>query len=212
MPELLNQLLRKEAFESGDVKLELWNKFVINYEKSFVNRCELMGIEMFDKFQEEEAYRQSCLRTSKLNISRNEIADIFQGVVPKYVAMNIASYHRHPIDEFIGVDKLIERFERLSIIPIIIPCANQPAMILNKPSKKFSEMFYLDYDREREWNVNLMSIIWLSAHYRIRKVFYPIDTRHLKEDIMRIALRFEVKLKKSWTKSKMIEEFYKRSN
>ena len=85
-------------------------------------------------------------------------------------------------------------------------------MILNKPSKKFSEMFYLDYDREREWNVNLMSIIWLSAHYRIRKVFYPIDTRHLKEDIMRIALRFEVKLKKSWTKSKMIEEFYKRSN
>jgi len=53
-------------------------------------------------------------RCSKLIISRNEIVDIFQGVVPKYVAMYISSYHRHPIDEFIGEDKLKEKESNLS--------------------------------------------------------------------------------------------------
>ena len=46
---------------------------------------------------------------SSLNISRNEIADIFQCLLPKDVAMYLSSYHRHPIDEFIGKDKLKEK-------------------------------------------------------------------------------------------------------
>ncbi len=204
-PEILNQLLRKEAFESGDVKLGLWNKFVMNYEKSFVNRCELIGIEMFDKFREEEEYKQSCLRAIKLNISRNEIVDIFESVVPKYVAMEISSYHRHPIDEFIGKDKLKEKESKLSI-----------AIIRSHSHKRHNErdLPFDVYEWKRKDNVDEINYK-LSNDCRLR-LFYPFTHRtegiYTKQEIKDIAERNSIKLSMNWKKDKMIEEFYKRSN
>ena len=144
-------------------------------------------------------------------ISKNELREILKDVLPNDVLHIVSSYHQHPIVEYIGKDKLIERFETLSIIPTLLPCERQPNWIIKRPSKKYSEMKYCDYKMERKWNVNWVGKC-LSTDYRIRKLFYPIDTRDLKSDIMRHALRCEVKLKKSWTKSKMIAEYYKQQD
>ena len=203
-PELLNQLLQKEAFGSCDVKLGLWNKFVMNYEKSFVNRCELIGIEMFDKFREEEEYKQSCLRAINRNISRNEIADIFQCLLPKDVAMYLSSYHRHPIDEFIGKDKLKEKESKLSI-----------AIIRSHYHKRHNErdLPFDVYEWKRKDNVDEINYK-LSNDCRLR-LFYPFTHRtegiYTKQEIKYIAERNSIKLSMNWKKDKMIEEFYKRS-
>lgn len=145
------------------------------------------------------------------SISKNELKEILESVLPNDVLHIVASYHQHPIIEYIGKDKLIERFETLSLIPTLLPCEPQPYWIIKRPSKKYNKTKYCDYNMERKWNVNWVGKL-LSSHYRIRYTFYPIDTRDLKQDIMRHALRCEVKLKKSWTKSKMIEEFYKQTD
>ena len=143
-------------------------------------------------------------------ISKNELKEILKDVLPNDVLHIIASYHQHPIIEYIGKDKLIETFQTLSIVPTMV--FNQPYWTIKRPSKKYSETNYCEYLRERKWNVNWVSRNCLSAHYSIRNVFYPIDTRDYKCDIMRHALKCEVKLKKSWTKSKMIAEYYKQQD
>jgi len=163
------------------------------------------------KLQEELKLKQKQLedenKCSKLNISRNEIVDIFEGVVPKYVAMKISSYHRHPIDEFIGEDKLKEKESKLLVAVIGSYHYHDHSTWHTLRHAAYS----FEYRRRRERNV-FETNRNLSARLRI---FYPFTRKalntHTKIYIFYIAEKKGIKLSMSWKKDKMIDEFFKRS-
>jgi len=140
---------------------------------------------------------------SSLNISRNEIADIFQCLLPKDVAMYLSSYHRHPIDEFIGKDKLKEKQSKLTGRGVCTWWENYEVGVISSARRRRTSV------TRRETNYNL------SAYSRLR-LFYPFThwkiNQYTKQEIKDIAERNGIKLSMSWKKDKMIEEFYKRSN
>ena len=189
------ELLEKKLLEVG---------IKVDDDAHLVDDEEEEPFEMFDKFREEEEYKQSCLRAINRNISRNEIADIFQCLLPKDVAMYLSSYHRHPIDEFIGKDKLKEKESKLSI-----------AIIRSHYHKRHNErdLPFDVYEWKRKDNVDEINYK-LSNDCRLR-LFYPFTHRtegiYTKQEIKYIAERNSIKLSMNWKKDKMIEEFYKRS-
>ena len=145
-------------------------------------------------------------RFSKLIISRNEIVDIFESVVPKYVAMKISSYHRHPIDEFIGEDKLKHKGHTLSVF-LNCGVVFHYCFPWISPAHR-SEYLDTKVAVRRRTNYNL------STSSRLR-IFYPYTRRALntgtKQHIYQIAQKHYIKLSMSWKKDKMIDEFFKRS-
>ena len=146
-------------------------------------------------------------RISKLNISRNEIVDIFESVVPKYVAMEISSYHRHPIDEFIGKDKLKEKERFLSIVMLGV---------------YYHRVYWPTYHHETrgsyQWQRkdNVCETNYKLSSHRSICIFYPYTREELnsftKDHINEIAQRYYIKLSMSWKKAKMIDEYFKRCN
>ena len=138
-----------------------------------------------------------------LSISRNEIVDIFESVVPKDVAIYISSYHRHPIDEFIGKDKLKEKQSKLTGWGICAWVENYEVGVISRARRRRTSV------TRQETNYNL------SARSRLI-LFYPFTHTNIhtftKQKIKDIAERNGIKLYMSWKKDKMIEEFYKRSN
>ena len=155
------------------------------------------------KLKAEKVYESIITTMSSLNISRNEIADIFESVVPKDVAIYISSYHRHPIDEFIGKDKLKEKQRTLTGRGLCTWVENYEVGVISSARRRRTS------STRRETNYNL------SACSRLR-LFYPFThrnyTHYTKKEIHGIARNNYIKLSMSWKKDKMIEEFYKRSN
>jgi hypothetical protein len=169
------------------------------------------------KLQEKLKLKQKQLedenRISKLIISRNEIVDIFESVVPKDVAMKISSYHRHPIDEFIGSKNLRDKKCILSVFSKTTYAVGFDLLVLhwrNVVGERNKSQYLNTKDEvRRRTNYNL------STASRLR-LFYPFTYRNIKqytkEEIKYIAEENGIKLYMSWKKDKMIEEFYKRSN
>jgi hypothetical protein len=163
------------------------------------------------KLQEQLKLKQQILkvkyRRTKLNISRNEIVDIFESVVPKYVAMEISSYHRHPIDEFIGKDKLKEKERFLSIVMLGV---------------YYHRVYWSTYHHETrgsyQWQRkdNVCETNYKLSSYHSIRIFYPYTREELnsftKDHINEIAQRYYIKLSMSWKKAKMIDEYFKRCN
>ena len=141
---------------------------------------------------------------SSLNISRNEIADIFQCLLPKDVAMYLSSYHRHPIDEFIGSKNLRNKERTLSVRSFNL-------YRWNECGDAFGTTTYFRVKIENKDKTNYK----LSTASRLR-LFYPFThrnyTHYTKKEIHGIARNDYIKLSMNWKKDKMIEEFYKRSN
>jgi len=141
-------------------------------------------------------------------VSRNELIDIFKDVLPNDILSVLVSYHQHPIVEFIGVDKLIKKFKQLSIIPTIL--FNERLLMSTRPSITHNDIAFPEFNYKRRVNVWYTSMR-LSSDYRLSKVYYPVNSIDLKCDIMRHGLMCEIIIKKSWTKTKMLEEFYRQT-
>ena len=158
------------------------------------------------KLKAEKVYESIITTMSSLNISRNEIADIFESVVPKDVAIYISSYHRHPIDEFIGKDKLKEKERFLSIVMLGV---------------YYHRVYWSTYHHETrgsyQWQRkdNVCETNYKLSSHRSIRIFYPYTREALnintKQEIKDVAERRYIKLSMSWKKDKMIDEFFKRS-
>ncbi len=183
--------------------------------------------------QLEEEYKSMVvdaeIRKFKTIISRNEIIEILDVLVPNEVAIHIASYHPHPIQERIGKNKLVFQYNNLSLVKSVYEEGQSKTQFINarllgntidvyreqpqgqtETLKQFAtRMYYRHRDMSVEYTNCRLSTDWRLHHT------YPFnkETTHLtKYDIKEHAEYMScIELSMSWTKKKMIEEFYKRT-
>jgi len=140
-------------------------------------------------------------------VSKTEIIDILKTKLPNDVLCHIVSYHAHPIIEYIGLDTLRNKYDNLKITPNIVYFTNHRGVrrgIYNRI------LFQKDYDGGRISNILYMNNL-LSSNYTLNTIFYPLNTRDTKNQIYNFATNNGIKLIKSWTKRKMLKEYYKQT-
>jgi len=193
--------------------------------------------------QLEEEYKSMVvdaeIRKFKTIISRNEVIEILDVLVPNEVAIHIASYHPHPIQERIGKDKLVFQYNNLCLVRGYRTCRRHENLDVGKGQSKTefidarllgntidvyqeqpqgetetlkqfaTRMYYRHRDMSVEYTNRRLNTGWrLHRTYPFNK-----ETTHLtKYDIKEHAEYMScIELSMSWTKKKMIEEFYKRT-
>jgi len=187
----------------------------------------LKSQKLYEKIEKIENYSN---RKSKCIISRNDYMEILyaRGLTDDIVNY-MASFHPHPIDEFIGKDALVFQYYNLKFV------AKHPYSSHHErfTKERFYKLYRRDtnaYDyqiRERYNDVRQGRIDYinrkLSTEWRLHRV-YPFAYKRMlslrgvrlepefnmtKEDIVEYADACGIKLYISWTKDKMIKEFYK---
>ena len=152
-------------------------------------------------------------KRSDFNFPRDELVDILNKFLPNDMANIIASYHPHPIVERIGKDNLLSQYNRLSVVPnygrrnTADPCIKKNSFHRNPFSGHENE--FTTYNAFRSRSQRDMNYI-LSAEYNLHRVFHPLNITHSKIYILEYASSVHIKLCKSWTKGKMLYEFYKK--
>jgi len=184
--------------------------------------CEEIANNLADKTQD---------TISKCIISRNDYMEIlYARGVPEDIVNYMASFHPHPIDEFIGKDALVFQYYNLKFVAKH-PYASHQERFTKERFYKLYRREYYDYDyqiKERYNDARRGQIDYinrkLSTRWRLHYV-YPFAYKRIwspwgvrlvpefnmtKEDIVEYADACGIKLYMSWTKDKMIKEFYKK--
>ena len=152
-------------------------------------------------------------KRSDFNFPRDELVDILNKFLPNDMANIIASYHPHPIVERIGKDNLLSQYNRLSVVPTYgRRNTSDPSIKKNsflRPPFTWREGENTTYNLWRSTSQRVMNYI-LSAECNLHRVFHPLNHTHSKIYILEYANIVHIKLYKSWTKGKMLYEFYKK--
>ena len=143
-------------------------------------------------------------------ISKTDLKNILKNVLPNDVIHKVASYHAHPIIEYIGLDEIKKQYDNLSVYRYF--------QKHQKAKRKVQYDSLAKYHFDRDWTIRGMNDE-NSFHnqfgypptldFKIRKIFYPLNKTTLKKDILSYAEQNHICLKKSWSKTKMLEEVYK---
>jgi hypothetical protein len=139
-------------------------------------------------------------------VSKTELKEILKNKLPTDVLCYLIEYHAHPIIEYIGLDNLKKQYDNLSIAPRYVywsKCRNDKSTL----KRSYEKLCY--YYAQRRDNVNWSNYL-MTADYTIDTIFYPFNSHTLKDEILSYAKRNGIQLKKSWTKRKMLDEFYKK--
>ena len=139
-------------------------------------------------------------------ISKTDLKNILESVLPNDVIHKVASYHAHPIIEYIGLDEIKKQYDNLSVYRYF--------QKHQKAKRKVQYDSLIKYYFDRDWTIRGMNDKLYFCYpptldFKIRKIFYPLDKTTLKKDILSYAEQHHICLKKSWTKTKMLEEVYK---
>jgi hypothetical protein len=152
-------------------------------------------------------------KRSDFNFPRDELVDILNKFLPNDMANIIASYHPHPIVERIGKDNLLSQYNRLSVVPTYgrrntaDPSIGKGSFIRHPFNRTEDENTIYNLCRSRsQRDMNYI----LSAECNLHRVFHPLNITHSKIYILEYANSVHIKLYKSWTKGKMLYEFYKK--
>ena len=152
-------------------------------------------------------------KRSDFNFPRDELVDILNKFLPNDMANIIASYHPHPIVERIGKDNLLAQYNRLSVVPnhgrrnTADPSIGKSSFLRSPFTWREGEN--TTYNLWRSTSQRVMNYI-LSAECNLHRVFHPLNHTHSKIYILEYAKSVHIKLCKSWTKGKMLYEFYKK--
>ena len=154
------------------------------------------------------------------NISRTEVADILEGVLPTYVVKYIASYIAHPLaglsremgEQYFNLSimlpgKVSNKSPRWSRHKILyfrgIALAPADGEFVKRHRLHVANQVYLDHRKRTIYCMNMR----LSARHQIQ-LMYPLKHRfNTKKEILDFATKHSIKLSMSWTKTKMLMVF-----
>ena len=181
----------------------------------------LKSQKILEKLKEDRNKKSKCI------ISRNDYMEIlYARGVPEDIVNYMASFHPHPIDEFIGKDELVFQYYNLKFE------AKHPYSLEGNErftKERFYKLYRVDgeervrenYNDARRGRIDYINR-QLSTRWRLHRVYpfpytgiYSLGSLELKfnmtkQDIYEYAKDVcGMKLSMSWTKDKMIKEFYK---
>jgi len=141
-------------------------------------------------------------------VSKTELKEILKNKLPTDVLCYLVEYHAHPIIEYIGLDNLIKQYDNLSIAPLYSrKYQSHPRRSKSSSKINFEKSCY--YYTSRRHNINWTNYI-MTADYTLDTIFFPFNLHTRKDEIFNYAKRNGIQLRKYWTKSKMITEYYKK--
>ena len=130
-------------------------------------------------------------------ISRDDVIDIFKKVLNDDVAKHISSYIAHPIHEFIG--------ELMLYNPLLnLTWSSSGYKLANDFIKQFG---YSAYEKMRRRNIMIINNV--GNFSGLGRPYLPVNMESRKIDISGEASQNGIKTSMSWTKKKMIQNYYK---
>jgi len=133
-------------------------------------------------------------------VYRSDVIDIFKYVLNNDVAQNIASYIRHPVDEFIKPFQLYVKGDSL----------NLTWQTTTNATKFIEEYGYSCYKKARKRDIMVMNNV--GTFKGLARPYLPVNVRSLKNEIMWQGLQNKIKICKSWNRKKMVQHYYKSLN